>query len=713
MAVPSDSRAPDRDVCERLADLLSTDDGLPWRAASSTPGCSLMDHVNTMCMPTPLPAVTATMLRHRCLGSRPAAIGIWKPAEDDSGRRWIRDDTALHADWWALEPALARKPKDSPTRICVLGESVAAGWLHAPHITPSAILRRQLDAVRPGAYEVIDLSAVNLQPSELRNLAAASLQLDPDILLIFAGNNWPIGLPPYPGASVARFQAASEALRRGGPAGLMELSDSWTLALSRHVVDVIGELARIEGVEVIWVVPEVNLADWPRHRPVTWLEGDGVRRWYGLLNRTSRSLAAGGFDDAAEAADAMIALDGGTCATSIDLLARCDVARGRLEDARRVSGGRCTRETGTACCFCRRRRRRYRTRFREGARRWNSALVDLPDVFAKCYPDELPGRRLFLDYCHLTLDGMHLAMAAAASRVLDLQPQETARIGIAQLLRSVPPVEIPPAVDAAARFFAALYCLRFASTMTPGVVDTESIARHWIDSAIAVSGTIRDAMAAWVATHSVPRQAAPLSAALRRFRSSLQALPPFPLERPADLQSVMSLCDALGIADPGDACLENGYVDLLNPANGWHSSDREEACAGLAHQTTFAWRAVHPISRFGLRSTLTGCQIEMVVRTSHGEELAVELNGQPLASARVGPRWTAHRVAVAPERLRIGRQSAFGPLAAAIGHVRRPPGCCRHVGDRQAGLRPSGIWRIRVPQGTLGREPGAADAQPA
>ena len=171
-------------------------------------------------------------------------MGIWKPAEDDSGRRWIRDDTALHADWWALEPALARKPKDSPTRICVLGESVAAGWLHAPHITPSAILRRQLDAVRPGAYEVIDLSAVNLQPSELRNLAAASLQLDPDILLIFAGSHWPIGLPPYPGASVARFQAASEALRRGGPAGLMELSDSWTLALSRHVVDVIGELAR-------------------------------------------------------------------------------------------------------------------------------------------------------------------------------------------------------------------------------------------------------------------------------------------------------------------------------------------------------------------------------------------------------------------------------------------------------------------------------------
>ena len=142
-------------------------------------------------------------------------------------------------------------------------------------------------------------------------------------------------------------------------------------------------------------------------------------------------------------------------------------------------GGRCTRETGTACCFCRRRRRQYRTRFREGARRWNSALVNLPDVFAKCYPDELPGRRLFLDYCHLTLDGMHLAMAAAASRVLDLQPQETARIGIAQLLRSVPPVEIPPAVDAAARFFAALYCLRFASTMTPGVVDTESIARRW------------------------------------------------------------------------------------------------------------------------------------------------------------------------------------------------------------------------------------------
>ena len=206
MAVPPDSRAPDRDVCERLADLLSTDDGLRVARRLQHTGLFADGSRQHDVHAYPSPAVTATMLRHRCLGSRPAAIGIWKPAEDDSGRRWIRDDTALHADWWALEPALARKPKDSPTRICVLGESVAAGWLHAPHITPSAILRRQLDAVRPGAYEVIDLSAVNLQPSELRNLAAASLQLDPDILLIFAGNNWPIGFRPIPARASRGFR---------------------------------------------------------------------------------------------------------------------------------------------------------------------------------------------------------------------------------------------------------------------------------------------------------------------------------------------------------------------------------------------------------------------------------------------------------------------------------------------------------------------------
>jgi len=51
---------------------------------------------------------------------------------------------------------------------------------------------------------------------------------------------------------------------------------------------------------------------------------------------------------------------------------------------------------------------------RREAYRHGIHLVDLPRIFAHQYKDELPGRCLFLDYCHLTSEGVRLAMDAAA-----------------------------------------------------------------------------------------------------------------------------------------------------------------------------------------------------------------------------------------------------------------------------------------------------------
>jgi hypothetical protein len=126
---------------------------------------------------------------------------------------------------------------------------------------------------------------------------------------------------------------------------------------------------------------------------------------------------------------------------------------------------------------------------------------------------------------------------------------------------------------------------------------------------------------------------------------------------------VIALSDALGSAERPDAAgaaADGGRLDLLDPAYAWHPSDRDHAQAGLGHQATFAWRAKQPVSRFCLPGGAAGCAIEIVARSSCGDRLDIELNGQPLVSLRLGRQWTVDRVVVPPARLEPGgNQLAF------------------------------------------------------
>ncbi len=49
----------------------------------------------------------------------------------------------------------------------------------------------------------------------------------------------------------------------------------------------------------------------------------------------------------------------------------------------------------------------------------NNIVIDLPDILSRHLNDALPNRRIFLDYCHLTAEGINVAMAAVASKVLE------------------------------------------------------------------------------------------------------------------------------------------------------------------------------------------------------------------------------------------------------------------------------------------------------
>jgi hypothetical protein len=55
---------------------------------------------------------------------------------------------------------------------------------------------------------------------------------------------------------------------------------------------------------------------------------------------------------------------------------------------------------------------------REAASAHNNAIIDLPDILSRHLNDTLPDRQIFLDYCHLTAEGVNLVTAAVASQAI-------------------------------------------------------------------------------------------------------------------------------------------------------------------------------------------------------------------------------------------------------------------------------------------------------
>jgi hypothetical protein len=84
-------------------------------------------------------------------------------------------------------------------------------------------------------------------------------------------------------------------------------------------------------------------------------------------------------------------------------------------------------------------------------------VIDLPHLLSRYLNNTLPNRRIFLDYCHLTAEGINVAMAAVASKVLvsltgqDIPPQNLQD-------RSFSPA---PKVEGKACFLAAVHNAHF------------------------------------------------------------------------------------------------------------------------------------------------------------------------------------------------------------------------------------------------------------
>jgi hypothetical protein len=358
----------------------------------------------------------------------PDRVGIWERKKNSPFFTRAVD----RFDEWHLWAGTGRiEPKKQLKRVVLIGESVARGYLYDPQFTGakalSLILESQIGAQK---IEVVDLARTNLGFTNDRgaiiDLLRSALLLEPDCVVVFAGNNWGGDLYSTIDISEMRTAAVNDlphfegSLCQEGVSGLKRFVETRIAEQIRNLFEQVVPVYQQRRVPILWVIPEFNLRDW--RDPLTsapYLLNGSNCDWIKCLEAAQHALVEHDYRSAATLAQKMIDLDRGVCATGFQILADCSKATGDLKAERQYlesardaslwdfSMDRSPRTLGIT-----------RRTLLEQSAKYKTGVVDLATIFSEHLKGEIPDRRLFLDYCHLTAEGLQVAFAAVASWVL-------------------------------------------------------------------------------------------------------------------------------------------------------------------------------------------------------------------------------------------------------------------------------------------------------
>ncbi len=646
----------DRQRATQAADLLMSDPGSDLWAALSLLGL----------LSTPAPASAVMPYPRRPDDDLlPGLLGLWTPIWEDS-RITFKRQSDHPLEWcWAAQDRI-ELVKRQP-RIVLLGESMARGVYFDPQFGPARALQTMIGWATDNVCEVVDLSSLWMSPAQIVKLAESALILKPDAFVVMAGAQFLHHLAPAD-ADASWMYGLGRSLRQADPLHATRAQvEEWLVALTARFVQSLDTLHQRSGIPIVLVVPEFNLRDWRddvlHQTPL--LQGDALAEWLACRDDVWGAVREGQHAKAGQAAERMMALDGGTSAWSLHLLADAKLRQNLRLEARRLHeqlrdlvlarpgwalplvsprGSTCVqqalRERAAAC--------------------HGLSVVDLPQRCIEYLDGDLPGRQLFMDGRHMTVQGTKLAMASVAEKLLPALGEPSRR------WRDLIHADLPLGRDIVARGHL-LAAIANASAGQP----LELIVHH-AAQALCASRDSAGRMTALLdaLTHDTPALSSFTTLFVRP--GAWPKILPLILGDPraagvAPLRLVDALTRALEKADPDRAGGGEAFVSARTAAPGSSidllastltgSSDRHPSVAARARHA--GYRAYDHRSRFRFAlAEPAAVDLVLTCRARHalatGAEMLIDVNGERLAAWPVSGSWRTWRCRIDAARLLDG-----------------------------------------------------------
>ncbi|HBI74094.1 MAG TPA: hypothetical protein DDY59_13045 [Lachnospiraceae bacterium] len=352
-------------------------------------------------------------------------IGTWSPVFEDGEVVFVRNKQADTAFWESNCKQFCLKKKSTHKRVCVIGESVAAGMFFTPHISPTKTLSEYLELHSEGMWDVIDLTRNSMNAGALLETCRAALQINPDYIVVIAGNNWYTDITIEHSGPISRRRMYVNALDKGNICAIIQQYKEKSVEFAKEILRQIDGISSEVQTQFLFVLPAVNYKDWERRYPLHWLDNKKTSKWYEKFKLAVHAIENKDYESGLKLGVEMIQIDGGTNATSSRIVANCLMKLGRNEEAYAY----CAAESDNSLLFdeitsfpgmsslVRKEIKREEKSFK------HIFFFDMEEIFQKFSGEKVVGSPFFVDYCHLSPEGYKISMAPIAGYITNCDVQ--------------------------------------------------------------------------------------------------------------------------------------------------------------------------------------------------------------------------------------------------------------------------------------------------
>jgi hypothetical protein len=348
-------------------------------------------------------------------------IGIWQPVEEE-GKTVYKRNPLTKSEWYFWADVPVWYPKNNKQRIVLLGESVARAFLYHPCYTAAeelqGILNNQGDLKNS---EIIDLARVGMHMEKLLDVAEASLQLEPDAVIIFAGNNWSFGLHASLGEN--DYKEITEIFKKDHLPGVRSFLEKRFFQIIISFLEKAKALFVQKNIPVLFIIPAFNLLDWKScdtEKVFGWLPDGRRADWLKAKDLAEAALLNNEPDKLEQAARQMVQIDA-LHPQGHEFLAQSHIQYKRWQEA--IRSLEAARDANLIPKGTDSRPRIYsivRETILAEAHKYGIRVIDSYDVFKELLGIHIPDRTVYLDYCHLSVEGIKAMMRAAARELISL-----------------------------------------------------------------------------------------------------------------------------------------------------------------------------------------------------------------------------------------------------------------------------------------------------